>query len=409
MVQCHPLDRKRKTIMTYEEWMDIPITFPPVLARDLSEEALVVEAQVEGYLVRRIHIDEGALVKPLGKIELDVCFGGGGRCRRAIMKFTVIPGVATILSQAPVVFECRREGKKQAVKPLENERMQGNISPTMQVLINPAHLEQLVAIGTGLSAKGSSQLKSLLKKNTDIFAWEPSDMTRVPKRIIKTLIEYQSAGKTSQSEEKGILLKEKPLVGEWLKVGIVRPVKYPTWILNPVLVKKVDESCRMCIDFKNISAACTKDYYPLPEIDSKIEAVMGFPLKCFLDAYKGYHQVQMAEEDEEKTTFYTDQGTYCYTKMPGMKRIFKKRNKKKAKNKQNQARDGKVKINPKSKVSYMKKIQLEGLKLPNLKLYCKRKRQGSKLQNWAKFVIRSKGPKLPTYPNFFLPAQNKTQ
>ena len=24
----------------------------------------------------------------------------------------------------------------------------------------------------------------------------------------------------------------------------------------------------------------------------------------------------MAEEDEEKTTFYTERGTYCYTKMP---------------------------------------------------------------------------------------------
>ncbi|GKC66873.1 reverse transcriptase domain-containing protein, partial [Tanacetum coccineum] len=32
-------------------------------------------------------------------------------------------------------------------------------------------------------------------------------------------------------------------------------------------------------------------------------------------AYKGYHQVKMAEEDEEKVAFYTDQGTYCYTKM----------------------------------------------------------------------------------------------
>ncbi|GJW96992.1 reverse transcriptase domain-containing protein [Tanacetum coccineum] len=43
---------------------------------------------------------------------------------------------------------------------------------------------------------------------------------------------------------------------------------------------------------------------------------MGFPLKCFLDAYKGYHHVRMAEEDEEKTAFYTDQDMYCYTKMP---------------------------------------------------------------------------------------------
>ncbi|GKB49582.1 reverse transcriptase domain-containing protein, partial [Tanacetum coccineum] len=56
MVQCHPPDRKRKTTMTDEEWMNVPIIFPPVPARDLSEEALVVEAKIEGYLVRRILI-----------------------------------------------------------------------------------------------------------------------------------------------------------------------------------------------------------------------------------------------------------------------------------------------------------------------------------------------------------------
>ncbi|GKD35376.1 reverse transcriptase domain-containing protein [Tanacetum coccineum] len=72
----------------------------------------------------------------------------------------------------------------------------------------------------------------------------------------------------------------------------------------------------MCIDFKNLNSACPKDYYPLPNIDCKVEAVMGFRYKCFLDAYKGYHQIQMAKEDEEKTAFYTEQGTYCYTKMP---------------------------------------------------------------------------------------------
>ncbi|GJS03653.1 reverse transcriptase domain-containing protein [Tanacetum coccineum] len=43
---------------------------------------------------------------------------------------------------------------------------------------------------------------------------------------------------------------------------------------------------------------------------------MGFKYKCFQDAYKGYHQIQMAKEDEEKTAFYTDQGTYSYTKTP---------------------------------------------------------------------------------------------
>ncbi|GKB79988.1 reverse transcriptase domain-containing protein [Tanacetum coccineum] len=72
----------------------------------------------------------------------------------------------------------------------------------------------------------------------------------------------------------------------------------------------------MCIDLKNVNSARPKDYYPLPDIDGKIESVLGFQYKCFLDAYKGYHQAQMAQDDEEKTAFYTDRGTYCYTKMP---------------------------------------------------------------------------------------------
>ncbi|GKD01259.1 reverse transcriptase domain-containing protein [Tanacetum coccineum] len=46
------------------------------------------------------------------------------------------------------------------------------------------------------------------------------------------------------------------------------------------------------------------------------KSLLGFRLKCFLDAHKGYHQIQMAKEDEEKTSFYTNKGVYCYKKMP---------------------------------------------------------------------------------------------
>ena len=82
------------------------------------------------------------------------------------------------------------------------------------------------------------------------------------------------------------------------------------------MVKKPDGSWRMCVDFKNLNAACPKDFYPLPNIDEKIDSVTAAQFKCFLDAYKGYHQIQMNPNDEEKTAFYTNQGTYCYTKMP---------------------------------------------------------------------------------------------
>ncbi|GKF97819.1 hypothetical protein Tco_0293640 [Tanacetum coccineum] len=56
-------------------------------------------------------------------------------------------------------------------------------------------------------------------------------------------------------------------VEEWLKSGIVKWVQYPSWVANPVLVKKADDSWRMCIDFKDLNKACLEDLYPLPEID----------------------------------------------------------------------------------------------------------------------------------------------
>ncbi|GJS82150.1 reverse transcriptase domain-containing protein [Tanacetum coccineum] len=72
----------------------------------------------------------------------------------------------------------------------------------------------------------------------------------------------------------------------------------------------------MCIDLKYLNKACTKDLYPLPKIDWKIESLMGFQYKCFLDAYKGYHQIHITKKDEEKMAFHTEEGVFCYTKMP---------------------------------------------------------------------------------------------
>ncbi|GKF57727.1 hypothetical protein Tco_0171264 [Tanacetum coccineum] len=52
-----------------------------------------------------------------------------------------------------------------------------------------------------------------------------------------------------------------------------------------------DGSWRICVDFTDLNKACPQDCYPLLEIDWKIESLYGYPFKCFLDAYKGYHQI----------------------------------------------------------------------------------------------------------------------
>ncbi|GKF04406.1 reverse transcriptase domain-containing protein, partial [Tanacetum coccineum] len=117
-------EKKRKDREATEAWMNAPITFPGVMSDDASDEPLIIEAEVEGYLVRRVYVDEGSSVevmfehcfenlpakvraglretrtdlvgfagevaKPLGKIDLEVCFGNKGLSRRMSMKFLVI-------------------------------------------------------------------------------------------------------------------------------------------------------------------------------------------------------------------------------------------------------------------------------------------------------------------------------
>ncbi|XP_031096999.1 uncharacterized protein LOC116001249 [Ipomoea triloba] len=47
-----------------------------------------------------------------------------------------------------------------------------------------------------------------------------------------------------------------------------------------------------------------------------VDETAGAELLSFMDAFKGYHQVMMAEEDEAKTAFITPDGLYCYRVMP---------------------------------------------------------------------------------------------
>ncbi|XP_019246309.1 PREDICTED: uncharacterized protein LOC109225958 [Nicotiana attenuata] len=101
-------------------------------------------------------------------------------------------------------------------------------------------------------------------------------------------------------------------VDKLLANGSIRESKYPQWVANVVMVKKKNGKWRMCVDLIDLNKACPKDSFPLPNIDQLIDAIAGHELQSFLDAYSSYNQILMEEEYQEKTTFITHQGTYCY-------------------------------------------------------------------------------------------------
>ena len=88
------------------------------------------------------------------------------------------------------------------------------------------------------------------------------------------------------------------------------------------MVKKENGKWRMCVDFTDLNNACPKDSFPIPKIDQLMDSMVGHKLLTFMDAFSGYNQIQMAEEDQEKIAFITSQGLYCYRVMPfGLKNV----------------------------------------------------------------------------------------
>ena len=71
----------------------------------------------------------------------------------------------------------------------------------------------------------------------------------------------------------------------------------------------------MCVDYTDLNNHCPKDPFPLPCIDHVVDSMAGCVLLSFLDCYSGYHQIALKESDQEKTSFITPFGTYCYNTM----------------------------------------------------------------------------------------------
>jgi hypothetical protein len=152
-----------------------------------------------------------------------------------------------------------------------------------------------------------------------VFAWQILDMPGIHREVNEHKLGIDPAFKLIKQKERRYT-PERHLtiwleVNKLLEVGFIRPVDYPSWLANPVLVEKLDKSWRMCIYYTSLNKACPKDEYPLPCICQIMDSTMSCELLSFLDAYLGYHQISHAIDDEEKTAFIIPFGIFCYTKM----------------------------------------------------------------------------------------------
>ncbi|GKA90505.1 reverse transcriptase domain-containing protein [Tanacetum coccineum] len=157
-----------------------------------------------------------------------------------ILKFLVTGGTATLQSNRIILLNCIMVSELGIPQPVIDQVREKKI----QVAIHLEYPEQTIAIGSTLTEEGRKELCGLLRRNLDIFAWRPADMTRVPRHIAEHRLNIREGCLPVRQKKRG-------------------------WLSNPVMVKKHDGSWRMCVDFKDLNKACPKDGYPLPEIDWK--------------------------------------------------------------------------------------------------------------------------------------------
>ncbi|KAK1613314.1 hypothetical protein QYE76_036987 [Lolium multiflorum] len=192
---------------------------------------------------------------------------------------------------------------------------------TKKVDLKEGDATKQVSVGAGLDPKLESALVEFLGANMDIFAWQPSDMSGVPRELAEHYLNINPGAKPVKQAMRHFGDKKRRAIGmelvKLLEAGFVVEVIHTDWVANPVLVpKKNSEILRRFIDYSGLNKQCPKDPLPLPRIDQIIDSTAGVELMCFINTSSGYHQIRMKKSDQKATLFITPFGTYCYVTMP---------------------------------------------------------------------------------------------
>ena len=159
-------------------------------------------------------------------------------------------------------------------------------------------------------------LETLLKNYASTFSKDDMDLGRATgvKHSIDTNSHRPVKQALRRQPEKNLSEIDNQ-VETMLKQSIIEPAQ-SAWSSNVVMARKKDGSLRFCVDYRKLNELTVKDTYPLPLIQSCLDAVGKAKWFSTFDLRSGYHQVVMEQKDADKTTFVTRRGTYRFRVMP---------------------------------------------------------------------------------------------
>ncbi|GJS77894.1 reverse transcriptase domain-containing protein [Tanacetum coccineum] len=290
------------------------ISFPPLGEEDRTKGPMIIEVEMGGHFVYRMYVDGGSSLKilyehcfnrfslevrsqmvpastpligfsgeilwPLEQILLLVKIGDEEHSTSAWINSMVLrspspyneiigrPGVRRIQTVPSTTYGMLKFLVTGGMVILRSSRI-----ISLECRNPPKVSGKTIAIGSTLTEEGRTELCGLLRRNLDVFTWKPADMTGVPRHIAEHMLNIREGclpvrqKKRGQAPERNKAIHKE--VEKLVNAGIMKEVHYHSWLSNSVIVKKHDDSWRMCVDFKNLNKACPNDDYPIPEIDWK--------------------------------------------------------------------------------------------------------------------------------------------
>ena len=114
------------------------------------------------------------------------------------------------------------------------------------------------------------------------------------------------------SPAKRVVINEQ--LDKWFEQDVIEPSKSP-WSA-PVVIAYRNGKPRFCVDYRKLNAVTTPDEFPIPRQSEILSSLSGAQVLSSLDALSGFTQLEMSEEDVEKTAFRTHRGLFQFKRMP---------------------------------------------------------------------------------------------
>lgn len=156
---------------------------------------------------------------------------------------------------------------------------------------------------SNLTTEQKDKVYKLFHKWEKIFPKSPSDLghTNEVKHKIN-LTNEEPCRDPCRRIPPAIFNEVREHLQEMLKIGAITESKSP-WSSNVVIVRKQNGTIRFCIDFRKLNSRTKRDAYAIPKIEDTLHSLSGAKYFSKLDLKTGYWQVEVAEEDKEKTAF----------------------------------------------------------------------------------------------------------